>query len=374
MSKTSRTLGLVAGAFALVPSGAMADGPKFSGFVTGSYLYDLNDPASGYVNGSAGQPGTQYTNFYGGRNASIKADAFHLTITGGDSAGASYTVDLDAGTDGVATGGNLVASSGWAFDVQQAFVSVPLGKTPLGLQVGKFYTSEGIEVGNSAANPTISRGLAFGALEYTASTGALITFKANDQISGAIGAVVSPWSNSVWQYDGGDGIPVAYAKVALGFGDPFAGTVSAYFGPQGGVDSTGTPKATARENWLSLDLTGVNKSVGGLDLNFQGNYMMKSKAGAAGKDWTGFLVGLQPLYHMGAAQVGVRYEFFSEDDGSTTTTVNSIALAPGYKLTQNTLIRAEYRIDFASEKIFEDDKGSMTKNDQLLGGELNYTF
>jgi predicted porin len=76
---------------------------------------------------------------------------------------------------------------------------------------------------------------------------------------------------------------------------------------------------------------------------------------------------------MGAGQIGLRYEFLSLDDGSTTT-INSIALAPGYKLTQNTLVRAEYRIDIASKSIFEDDKGNGKKNDQVVGAEANYTF
>jgi hypothetical protein len=379
MSKTSRTLGLVAGALAVVPTVTLADGPKFSGFVTGSYIYDLNDPASGFVNGAGTAPGTGYTNFYAGRNASFKADAAHLTISGGDSAGATYTIDLDAGTDGLATGGSMGnGPNGFAFDVQQAFVSIPFGKSGFGLTAGKFYTSEGIEVGNSAANPTLTRGLAFGVLEFTSSTGAIITFKANDQISGAIGAISNP-NGQVWQYDGSDGIPVGYAKVALGFGDPFSGTISAYFGPQGGV---GSP--TARKNYTSLDLTAVTKSIANLDLNYQLNYYMAMDAGADASgnaaNVTKFLVGLQPLYHMGAGQIGARYEFLSADNGNTTTSINSVALAPGYKLTQSTLIRAEYRVDFASEKIFEDDKTVSTdptsykKIDQVVGAEVNYTF
>jgi len=363
MSKIFRNMASIAGTLALIPVAAMADGPKFSGFVTATYLYDLNDPASGYVNGAGTAPKSTYTNFYGGKNASFKADAAHLTITGGDSAGATYTIDLDAGTDGAATGGSMVSTgNGWAFDVQQAFVAVPFGKSPVGLQAGKFYTSEGIEVGNSAADPTVTRGLAFGVLECTAHTGALLTFKANDQISGAIGGINGL---DTWLADNVDGIPVGYAKVAFNYGDPISATVSAYYGHQNGL----------REKFLSLDLTGVNKTlVPSLDLNFQANFKKSDKAGAAGKDATAFLVGLQPLYHMGAAQVGVRYEYLSADDGSTTTSVNSIALAPGYKLTQSTLLRAEYRIDLASEKIFEDDKGATTKTAQLVGGELNYTF
>ena len=363
MSKTSRTLATMAGTLALVPTVLLADGPNFSGFVTGSYIYDINDPQSGNINNALGG-----TDFYGGRNSSFKADAAHLTITGGDSAGASYTIDLDAGTDGVATGGAMLSGTGFAFDVQQAFVSVPFGKSPLGLQVGKFYTSEGIEVGNSAANPTITRGLAFGVLEFTSSTGAVITFKANDQVSGAIGAINNP-NGQVWQNDGFDGIPVGYAKVALAYGDPFSATISAYYGPQGGGDSV----AENRKMYTSLDLTGLNKTlVPSVDLNFQGNFLWKDKSDFA-PTYTAYLLGLQPLYHMGAAQIGLRYEFLSVDQGSTVT-VNSVALAPGYKLTQNTLIRAEYRMDFASKSIFEDDKGAGTKTDMVAGGELNYTF
>ncbi|HQF56679.1 MAG TPA: outer membrane beta-barrel protein [Fibrobacteria bacterium] len=357
MSKIFRSVASIAGILALIPVATLADGPQFSGFVTATYLYDLNDPASGQVNNALGG-----SNFYGGKNASFKADAAHLTITGGDSAGATYRIDLDAGTNSVATGGSISIGTGWAFDVQQAFVSIPLGTTPLGLQAGKFYTPVGIEVGNSGADPTITRGLAFGILECTAHTGALLTFKVNDQISGAIGGVNG---TDVWLADTVDGIPVGHAKVSFNYGDPIVATVAGYFGHQNG----------SRENFLSLDLTGVNKSlVPSLDLNFQVNFKKASKAGVAGKDATGFLVGLQPLYHMGAAQVGVRYEFLSADDGSTTTTINSIALAPGYKVTQSTLLRAEYRIDLASEKVFEDDKGAGTKTAQLVGAELNYTF
>jgi hypothetical protein len=382
MSKTSRTLATMAGTLALVPTVLLADGPKFSGFVTGSYIYDLNDPASGYVNGAGSNPNTTNTNFYGGKNASFKADAAHLTITGGDSAGASYTIDLDAGTDGIATGGSLWTSrNGFAFDVQQAFVTVPFGKSPLGLEVGKFYTSEGIEVGNSAANPTVTRGLAFGVLEFTSSTGAVLTFKANDQISGAIGAINNP-TGQVWQYDNTDGIPVGYAKLALAYGDPFSGTISAYFGPQG---AAGVTAGSTRKNYTSLDLTGLTKTIPSLDLNYQANYNLALDQGADASgnkaNVTQFLIGVQPLYHVNAAaQIGLRYEFLSVDPGTASFTVNSIAVAPGYKLTQNTLIRAEYRIDFASKAIFENDKTVLAdpttykKNDQVVGGELNYTF
>lgn len=359
MSKTSRMIASAATVLAILPMTIHADGPKFTGYVTGTYNYDLNDPASG------ANPGT---NYYGGKTGSFQLNAAHLTISGGDSAGATYTVDLDGGTDGTHNTGVIHSDSagGWAFDVQQAFVTVPFAKSPVSLTAGKFYTSEGIEVLNSAANPTVTRGLLFGQLEPVAHTGAYVTFKANDQISASIGGV-NGWDN--WQISPTDGIPFAYAKVALAFGDPFGGTISAYYGPY-----------QARDNLLSLDLTGVTKVVPNLAINFQANYLSKAKltvdtTNGSMKDWTGLGFGLQPVYTAGSAQVGLRYEFLSVDPGvGTSTTYNSISIAPGYKLTQSSLLRLEYRIDLASEKVFSDDKGAGTKNDQAVTAELNYTF
>ena len=130
---------------------------------------------------------------------------------------------------------------------------------------------------------------------------------------------------------------------------------------------------------MSLDLTGVNKSVENLAINFQVNYKKLDKANSDGTNSPNFGLGLQPVYTMGAAQIGLRYEFASLDlhkiNKFDNTTIHSISVAPGYKLTQSTLARVEYRIDIASEKIFEDDKGAISKkNDQAITAEFNYTF
>jgi len=361
MSKTSRTLAFALGALALVPASILADGPKFTGYVTATYGYDINDPASGYSSGY---------NYYGGKNTSFKLNAAHLSVAGGDSAGATYGIDLDAGTDGTHNAGVLNSGTGWAFDVQQAFLTIPILKSPVSITGGKFYTSEGIEVLNSGANPTVTRGLLFGQLEPIATTGAYLTFKANDAISVSLGAV-NGWDN--WTISDTNGIPTAYAKVSLSYGNPFSGTVSAYYGP---IENT-------RDGRLSLDLTGVNKSVNNLALNFQVNFLKKDKA-VDGSDTKSFGVGVQPVYTVGAGQIGARYEFLSLDehfDGSVdNTTIHSISVAPGYRLTQNSLARVEYRLDLSSNKSFIDDKGAYVdgvgnkKYDQVVTAELNYTF
>jgi hypothetical protein len=359
MSQTSKTLILALGAVALAPAGLLADGPKFTGYVTGTYSKDFNDPIDG--NNSS-------LNYYGGKEASFLLNAAHLSINGGDSAGATYTIDLDGGTDGTHNVGVIDSKNGWAFDIQQAFVTVPFGKSPVSLTGGKFYTSEGIEVANSGADPTVTRGLLYGQMEPVAHTGAYLTFKANDQISVSVGGV-NGWDT--WSISKADGIPTAYAKVALSLGNPLAGALSAYYGPQPGT----------RDGMLSVDFTGLNKSVDNLALNFQANYQLDSKAGgtdASGKtlDFSKIGFGLQPVYVINAAQIGFRYEFLSAGNGTDKGIyVNSISLAPGYKLTQSSLLRVEYRIDFASEKVFADDKAlANSKNDQVVTAELNYTF
>ena len=345
-------------AAALAATTTLADGPKFTGYVTATYGHDFADTASG-------------NSYYGNSQGNgFLLNAAHLTIVGGDSAGATYGIDLDAGTDGTHNVGGLSVGSGWALDVQQAFLTIPVFKSPLSVTAGKFYTSEGIEVLNSGASPTITRGLLFSYLEPLAHTGALLTYKVSDAVSVSLGGV-NGFDN--WTVSDADGIPTVYAKVALGFGNPFSGTVSAYYGPQANI----YPFNNGREKFLSLDLTGLNKSVDNLAINFQVNYLKKDKYNADDATNSQNLgVGIQPIYTIGAAQIGARYEFASldlHDVQFDNTTIHSFSVAPGYKPTQNSLARVEYRIDLASGKIFgkSDDK---KKNDQIVTAELNYTF
>jgi hypothetical protein len=194
-----------------------------------------------------------------------------------------------------------------------------------------------------------------------------LTFKAGDAISMSLGGV-NGWDN--WTTSPVDGIPMAYAKVALSFGNPFAGTVSTYFGPQVGT----------RDNLFSLDLTGLNKSVEDLAINIQANYLRKDRYSrnldGVWKDWNGFGFGLQPVYVLGSAQLGARYEVLSMDDGAgPAVVIQSISAAPGYRPTQNSLIRVEYRFDYSSTPYFPNSNAPNHSNyDQVVTAELNYTF
>ena len=343
--------------FNLALTSLISASPEFSGYVTASYNKNLNNPDS--------RTNSPLNYYFQGREATFQLDAAHLSLTGGDSGKATYGVDFDAGTNSRWNAGADTSSvgNGWGYEIQQAYLAFPLNGI-LGIKGGKFYTTEGIEGLNSGNNPTISRGLIFSLSEPLAHTGVVLTATPAERVDFAVGAV-NGWDN--WLSPADDGIPTALVKVGLNFGNPFAGTVTAYYGPYAN-----------RDNLLSLDFTAVNKSVSIVDINFQVNYLLKEAASSAadGKDLSNLAFGLQPVFHLPYnTQVGARYEFLHQKDGSSSINFHTVAVAPGWRPTPSTIVRAEFRADIADEKVFEDDKGVYSKKvEPLVSAELNYTF
>jgi len=249
LTNNSRILGSTA-LMTLALTGMAIAGPAVTGYVTGSYNKNLN-----------GSRTTSSYDYYARQDATFQSDAAHLTIAGGDSLKATYGIDIDAGTNSRYNNGAIIDSvKGWGFEVQQAFVAVPFGSTAFGLKGGKFYTTEGIEVLNSAANPTISRGLLFGQAEPISHTGALVT-GTFAKFDFAIGGV-NGWDNPLASIT--DGIPMAVGKVGINLGAPLTGALTAYYGAY-----------QNRDKLLSIDFTGSNHSLALVDLNFQVNYLTK---------------------------------------------------------------------------------------------------
>jgi hypothetical protein len=148
-------------------------------------------------------------------------------------------------------------------------------------------------------------------------------------------------------------------------------TVSGIIGPEvaGNSDDLRT----------SIDVTGVTKAIPMVDLWFQGNYGMEDKASkvTAGDDasWMGF--GVQPLVHINNCfGLGLRYEFFSDPDGARTgiamkdLTVQNVSLAPTVWLTKATMVRAEFRMDFASEDIFVDSDAKAAGSQMVVAADF----
>ena len=87
--------------------------------------------------------------------------------------------------------------------------------------------------------------------------------------------------------------------------------------------------------------------------------------------------GLQPLVHLNKwFGLGLRYELFSDAEGSRTgiavkdLTLQNISLAPTIWLTNTTMVRGEFRMDFASKDIYLDGKAKAAGSQMELAADF----
>lgn len=282
----------------------------------------------------------------------------HLAIAGADSTtGLGYTVETDFGSDGALdaslAGSGPLTAAGYAIDLQEAYITWAFGAGRMwGIKAGKYATYQGIEVVEGGANPTITRGFLFGLAEPVTHTGAEINM-ANGPVDVHVG-VINGWDQAADQ----NAVPSYLAKIGYNMGAPLAVAVSAIVGPEkaGNTDDLR----------MSFDLTAVTKAIPMTDLWLQANYGMEEKAGVGGDDASWLGLGVQPLVHFNDwFGLGLRYEYFMDDKLSrvgaagsvgtnTDITLQNITVAPTIWLTKTAMIRAEFRVDMASEDVFAD--------------------
>lgn len=338
-------------------SSAEAEPPALTGFIDATYNRNL----------SAGKGAT--TNLHHSFDAqanSFLLNAVHLAATGNSGEELSYVIEVDMGTDAAATNSGGLGT-GDEMDLQEAYLTYRKPDGKLGFKAGKFVTYQGIEVIESGANPTITRGLLFGLAEPYTHTGIVATY----QLTGAVdlhAGLINGWDLFV----DNNTRPTGVVKLGYSGGDPLALTLSAYLGPEqaGNTDN----------NRMSVDATGVSKSVENLDLWFQANYGKEDKAALDGGDatWIGF--GLQPLYHFSDTFcLGARYEYFKDSDGARTGHVQalqniSLSVTPAYYLTKSLLSRVEFRTDMSDEDVFTDADGKASGQQMQVTAEMIYSF
>ncbi len=353
--------------------GVAYSAPSITGYVDGSYNYNLAPNAKSATVAGTFVPANQY-NAYEGQTRTFNLNDAHLSISNSDSAtGVGYDIETDFGSDAAVNEPNNGASKlGSLFDVQQAFLTYAFGPgRAWGLKAGKYDTYEGIEVTASGSNPTISRGLLFTLAEPISHTGFELNYT-QGMVDAHIG-LVNGWD----QVTDLNTTPTLLGKVGLNWGDPLALSISGLYGEEA------TP-AGGRGMVTSLDLTGVTHSVKMVDINFQGNYGMQEHASAlsAGKTGTWFGAGLQPLVHISSMYgVGLRYEYFDDLDGVKTgqkQALNDISVVPTVWVNKYLTVRAEYRVDISNKNDFFKDgatlAGPTAKNQQIISGDLIATF
>lgn len=346
-------------------------GPTFSGFVDTTYNWNTN--------------GADTNN---GHSFDAKANTFalndgQLEVTGhpkGDP-NITYMFKLDYGTDAAVLEGADASQTASNVTVEEAWGSYMDPKSKFGLKVGKFVTFEGIEVIESGANPTITRGLLFSIVEPYTTTGALITYNPNDKWDAEFGLV------NGWDLISDDNQSKTIdAHVGYSNGDPLALGLSLLYGPETSQAATLPPGTSADgQNRLSVDLTGITKVIKNVDLNFQGNFGTEKKASFVnpGSNAKWFGLGVQPVYHVNDKfTVGARLEWLDDKDGfwsheTSATRMITVSVAPAYQVTPHFLARVEGRYDSANQELFTNKTSQVTptkKSQGELAAETIFSF
>jgi len=303
---------------------------KLSGHVASTFNYNLMDPAGGV---------TPFHSYTAPHNTFLLNQA-HVALTGADDH-FSYAVEIDAGTDAV------INSGGSYFDIQEAYVTYT-ADSGLGFKAGKFVTFNGIEVIESPANPTISRGFLFGLAEPYAHVGAL--------------GAVSGWDLIVDNNDNKTIVAkLGVTKEKLGL------VLSSYAG-----------KETNNTDWrATFDATAVLKLTK-MDLWLQGNVGFEEGVAAMGEDgmWMGF--GVQPVYHLDdKLSLCGRLEAFLDGDGARTgaeQTLINVSVTPSYKVHEHVTVRFEGRLDFSTEDVFVNVDGDAGAIQVIALSEASVAF
>jgi hypothetical protein len=319
--------------------------PKISGFVDLTYNYNTRDPMDGVT------PFHSYT----ARHDTLLLNAAHLALSGAGEA-VSYAVEVDVGSDAAVNSGDDDV------DLQEAYLAY-VSRIGLGIKAGKFVTFQGIEVIESGANPTISRGFLFGLAEPFTHAGALLTYKINSQLDVAAG-VVNGWDLVV---DNNRGKTVV-GKVGYASG-PAVVTASGYAGPE--------QQGNADNMRLSGDVTGM-VAIGALTLWGQVNAGSEEEVALDGGTARWFGAGLQPVWRaLDQLLIGARAEIFRDADGARTgaeQTLYNLTVTPSFTLTTGLVLRGELRVDWSSSDVFMDADGAIYGNQVLALSEAIYSF
>jgi hypothetical protein len=339
----------------LALSRAGADRPQVTGAVNLSYNRNLSSP---------GEAAANLYHSFDARANTFLLNAAHLAAAGASGDRLSYGVEMDMGTDAAVTNSGGLGT-GDEMDLQEAYLVYRRPRSRIGFKAGKSATYQGIETIESGANPTVTRGLLFGLAEPYTHTGIVATCQLGAAVDLHAG-LVNGWDLFV----DNNSRPTAVVKLGYSGGDRLALTVSGYLGPEQ-ADNTGDIR-------LSLDATGVTKSVKDLDLWFQANWGREDRAAPDGADAAWFGFGLQPLYHFGDSfSLGGRYEYFHDADGARTgvaQTLQNLSIAPTCRLTEGLAARAEFRVDQSDRKVFRDSDSAPTDRQALLTAELLLSF
>ena len=319
-----------------------------NGFVSASYSYNTNRPASG---------ANQFRVFDFDDNT-FKVDVAELVLQKavakpGD---AGFRVDAVAGGSiprVSAAAGLFRDASGKAqdFDLQQAFVSwiAPVG-SGLRFDVGKYVTNHGYEVieGYDGYNDNATRSFSFGyAIPFT-HTGVKASYAFGDTISAML-MLANGWDNVK---DNNSSKSVG-AQLSFTPSKTITVIVNYMVGPEQ-TDNNGDLRNVVDANalWKLSDLTAL-----AVDLVYgtEPNAVTRGETAM----WNG-IVGYARFGLSDTFALILRGEFFNDRDGARTGVaqkLKEVTLTPELKVSPHFVVRADLRVDWSDQDVFEKKEG-----------------
>ncbi len=352
---------------------------EIHGFVSSSYSYNLNKPASQTNCGNAALL-SGCARIFDQDDNSFKLDNTELVFLKDtpDVGNVGFRFDLTFGFS-LPEGAQRARSSATSpvggiatpdddFDLQQAYVSwkAPIGKG-LQLDFGKFITHVGAEVfdGYDGYNMNFSRTYVFGWGIPFNHTGLRATYELSDQLS-IMGMIANNWeeagvsdNNSEKTY----GLQVGYSPTEkIGILINWVGGNQGAAGVAGGNDDFRNiydiVADIALTSQLSLQLNA--------DLGTEEN--AHPTTGGQAK-WWGF-AGIVRYDVNKWFSMNVRGAFFDDSDGfrlgAVDNKLSEITLTPEIRIDENMVVRFEYRHDESKVSAFEDENGNGTSHQDTL--------
>jgi hypothetical protein len=386
---------------------------EVSGGVTGSYLYNFNQPGI--------TSGTQPLNQFNKRHNEFSFDAakFELSKTAAAPGEAGFALDLLYGQNGdILRGASpTISPSGAAATgdsdldvfVQEAYASYNMGGVTW--KLGKFVTLLGYEVLDSYKNPNVTHGLLFTWAIPLYHTGLLATGSLGEGVSWSLG-MVDGFNNVIENNDG-----KAYlGQIAMTQGGLF-GSLSAFIGTEGGEGASSAAAQGSVDDWwifdaiLSYSLSDqisfwINADLGTAeDVPLVSSADLTTAAGDEDPEYWGVAVGskFQMTEKVGFA---IRGEYFEDDENVRNTAFGlggipfglgvesadvrlySLTGTMSYALANNLKLRGEVRWDHADNDvspasgssnvggdIFPKGKNGRLDDESILGiVEVSYIF
>jgi hypothetical protein len=330
---------LLAGTAVQAQNAHWYDSVEMQGFVSTSFLYNLNTPASG-ENGFR---------IFDRHHNSFNLDVFQLVLR----KDAARAGEAGFRFDGVLGQLPMYTASSGLFggqniDVLQAYATyiIPVG-SGLTLDGGKFLTHMGYELieGHDGWNDNISRSFCFGYAIPFAHTGLRARYDFGESVSAMV-MLANGWDNAVENNSN----KTFGAQLAVTPIEDLSIIANAIHGAEGNNDnSNNTSVIDLIASWSASELItiGVNVDMGSAQAD---------AAEGADARWTGY-AGYLRFNLCDAFSLSLRAEQFDDADGVRTGGVQKlteITVTPEYRPTDNLVFRAEFRMDRSDKEVFED--------------------